>query len=108
LESANEAVRKVAAEMARAGGFEHVEAAFLELGKPDLEGAVEALVGRGVERIVVIPYFLTWGLHMERDISRLVQEISKRHNGLRVSMTAPLDGHPGLVAALVDRAREAD
>ena len=105
LESANNAVRSVAAEMGRAGGFEHVEAAFLELGKPDLDGAVDALIGKGVERIVVIPYFLTWGLHMERDIARLVGEISGRHNHLDVRMTPPLDGHPGLIAALVDRAR---
>jgi sirohydrochlorin ferrochelatase len=36
IESANEAVRVVAAEMARRGGFETVVAAFLEGGQPDL------------------------------------------------------------------------
>jgi len=107
IESANEAVRSVAADLARAGGFPHVEAAFLELGRPDLEGAVDVLIQRGVSSIVVIPYFLTWGLHMERDISRLVQRISHSHKDLHITMTAPLDGHPGLVAVLVDRARSA-
>src|SRR6266851_8819555 len=53
IETANEAVREVAARMARSGGHA-VEPAFLELGKPDLAGAVERLMARGVVRIIVI------------------------------------------------------
>ena len=107
VESANDAVRTVAVGLARAGGFLHVEAAFLELGQPDLQGAVNSLIQKGAGRIVVIPYFLTWGLHMERDISRLVEHISHSHKDLQVTMTPPLDGHPGLVSVLLDRARSA-
>jgi sirohydrochlorin ferrochelatase len=104
VESANEAVRKVAAELQRAGGFAAVEAAFLELGVPSLEGAADRLVKQGVDSIVVIPYFLTDGLHMERDLPPLMANISQRHNGLRIAATNTLDGHPGLVEALLDRA----
>jgi len=105
VESANDAVRAVAADLARAGGFAHVEAAFLELGRPDLEGAAYALVQAGVERIVVLPYFLTLGLHKERDLPRLIQHISNKYSNLQVIVTPPLDGHPGLVNVLLDRAR---
>lgn len=104
VEAANEAVRKVAAELQRAGGFDAVEAAFLELGVPDLEGAADGLAERGVDRIVVTPYFLTDGLHMDRDLPPLIEKISKRHSGLRIAATETLDGHPGLVQALLDRA----
>ncbi len=45
-----------------------VEAAFLELGRPSLEEAADLLVARGVRQIVVIPYFLTPGTHLERDL----------------------------------------
>jgi sirohydrochlorin ferrochelatase len=106
IESANEAVRNVAAEMARAGGFDHVEAAFLELGVPDLAGAVDRLAGRGVKRVAILPYFLTLGLHMERDLPRLAQEVAAKHPGVEVTVGKPLDGHPALAAILVDRARE--
>ena len=41
IEPANEAVRNVAAELARAGEFRYVQAAFLELGHPDLTSAVD-------------------------------------------------------------------
>jgi sirohydrochlorin ferrochelatase len=104
VESANEAVRKVAADLARSGGFYAVEAAFLELGVPNLEGAADRLVARGVDRIVVIPYFLTDGLHMERDLPPLLEKISQKYSGLRIAATDTLDGHPGLVQALLDRA----
>jgi sirohydrochlorin ferrochelatase len=105
IESANEAVRRVAADLARAGPFERVEPAFLELGQPDMETAAAALVEKGARRIVVLPYFLTWGLHMERDIQRLVDGITQRYKEVQVMLAPPLDGHPGLIAALVDRAR---
>jgi sirohydrochlorin ferrochelatase len=103
--SANEAVRSVAAEFARAGGLSHVESAFLELGEPDLPGAVDRLLAAGADRIVVLPYFLTLGLHMERDLPALIENISNNHSGLQIAVTEPLDGHPGLVQALLDRAR---
>jgi sirohydrochlorin ferrochelatase len=103
VESANEAVRTVAAELARAGDF-RVEAAFLELGTPDLAGAAARLVEAGVDSLTVIPYFLTLGLHMERDLPPLVESISRTYNGLRIAVTPPLDGHPALVQALLDRA----
>src|SRR5439155_22721967 len=68
IEAANEAVRATAAELARAGSLQHVEAAFLELGEPNLEEAVAKLAASGVERIIVVPYFLTLGIHLERDL----------------------------------------
>ncbi|MBZ5626759.1 MAG: CbiX/SirB N-terminal domain-containing protein [Acidobacteriia bacterium] len=105
IESANEAVRAVAARLARAGPFDHVEAAFLELGTPDLEGAVVQLAGRGITRMIVIPYFLTLGTHLERDLPTIVDRISHRHTDLELITTPPLDGHPALLQILLDRAR---
>lgn len=107
VESANEAVRTVAADLARAGGLQHVQAAFLELGRPDLEGAVALLAARGADRIVIVPYFLTLGLHMERDLPRLVSDISSKYNGLQITVTPTLDGHPALIELLVDRVKQA-
>ena len=106
IESANEAVRRAAADLARLGGYEHVEAAFLELGQPDLEGAVLRLADMGVQSILVIPYFLTLGLHLERDLPRIAQQIANKYKDLQIRVAPPLDGHPALVQVLVDRARE--
>ena len=105
VESANEAVRSVARDLVRASACDRVVAAFLELGQPDLETAAARLVEAGVERVVIIPYFLTLGLHMERDLPPLVERISNTYKGLLVEVTPPMDGHPALVNVLVDRYR---
>lgn len=106
IESANQAVRDVVAQMADSGRHA-VEAAFLELGQPDLAGAAGLLVERGAKRIVVIPYFLTLGTHMRRDLPRLVRAAAEAHGGIDMEITSPLDGHPALLQALLDRASDA-
>ncbi len=105
IESANEAVRAVTAQLKERAGLQAVEAAFLEGGRPDLRGAVEALSVHGVRSVVVIPYFLTLGLHLQRDLPRLVREIESAHPGLSIDVAPPLDGHPAMIDALLDRAQ---
>jgi sirohydrochlorin ferrochelatase len=107
IESANEGVREIAAGFARGGSFPHVEAAFLELGQPDLDGAVARLVNQGVRQIVVIPYFLTLGMHLERDLPALIRRLMGSYAGVEIRVTKPLEGHPALVEILLDRAGEA-
>ena len=104
VESANQAVRTVARGLVRSAGCEQVVAAFLELGVPDLEGAADQLAAGGVQRILILPYFLTLGLHMERDLPQLVERIVQKHSGLQIDVAPPLDGHPALVQILSDRA----
>lgn len=104
---ANAAVMRVSAAMQTAGNYPHVETAFLEAAKPDLADAVAALAARGIQRIVVLPYFLTLGIHLRRDLPRIVGELETAHPGLRIEVTDPLDGHPGLAQILLDRARSA-
>jgi sirohydrochlorin ferrochelatase len=105
VESANQSVRDAAAALACAGSLKHVEPAFLELGSPDLAGAVDRLACFGVGKIVVLPYFLTLGTHLERDLPRLIRDISLKYKDLDISSTPPLDGHPGLIEILLDRTK---
>lgn len=107
LESANDAVRAVAAEMARSAGYNAVETAFLEGGKPDLRGAIDLLAARGIDHVVVLPYFLTLGMHLQRDLPKLVKEILLVYPEMQIHVAPPLDGHPGMLEALLGRARDA-
>ena len=105
VEAANEGVRSVARDLAKLGSFSHVQPAFLELGRPDLDGAIAMLVRSGVDHIVVLPYFLTLGLHLERDLPQLVAAAQRAHPGIGIQATPPLEGHPALLTALLDRAQ---
>lgn len=107
IESANESVRRIAESVRRESGFDVVEAAFLGGGAPDLDTAVAALVEKGATRIVVVPYFLTLGLHLQRDLPGIVSRLARIHPGVEIRSTPPLDGHPALRTILHERARQA-
>jgi sirohydrochlorin ferrochelatase len=106
VESANEAVRHVAREMSAAGKYS-VVASFLEGGTPDLPTAIRTAAASGATRVVVVPYFLTTGLHLKRDLPELVRSAWEEHPSLCIEVTPPLDGHPALVGILLDRAASA-
>jgi sirohydrochlorin ferrochelatase len=101
--SANEAVRIIAADAARQGDWGLYETAFLEA-MPRLSDAVAKLAGAGAEEILVLPYFLTLGIHLQRDLPKIVDELEKEYH-LPIRVAPPLDGHPGLSRILVERAR---
>lgn len=107
IESANEAVREVVRQFESRGGFDLVETSFLELGKPGLEEAIATLVTRGAGRVIVVPYFLTLGKHLQRDLPRIVAGIQSIYKDVEIHVTPPMDGHPSLAAILADRAGEA-
>jgi sirohydrochlorin cobaltochelatase len=102
--SANAAVEAVARSLAEAGGY-RVEVGFLDPVHPTLPEAAARLVQDGVSRILILPYFLTLGLHLQRDLPRLAEAVAQAHPGVEVRMTEPLDGHAALVQILLDRAR---
>jgi sirohydrochlorin ferrochelatase len=85
-----------------------VEAAFLEQGSPNLAEAVTRLAARGASRILVVPYFLTLGLHLQRDLPRIVADIARIQPGVEIRVTPPLDGHPAMEQALIERARDGE
>jgi sirohydrochlorin ferrochelatase len=102
--SANDAVREVAAAAAAQGGWELYETAFLEC-FPRLEDAVANLVQAGAESVLVLPYFLTLGIHLQRDLPKLVTELEAQHS-IAIRVTPPLHGHAALSGILVARANE--
>ena len=107
IESANQAVREVARAAAARAGLELWQSAFLEGGSPDLAGAVAQLAAAGARRVVVIPYFLTLGLHLQRDLPRIVADLAGIYKETEIVCGEPLEGHPGLVEILAERARQA-
>jgi sirohydrochlorin cobaltochelatase len=103
VESANDAVRTIAAAAASAGQWAHWETAFLEAA-PLLPAAVDKLLAAGVDDILVLPYFLTLGIHLKRDLPAIANKLAADH-GITVRIAPPLDGHPALSQILVERAQ---
>ena len=96
----------MASETARRCGFSLWEPAFLEQAEPNLVAAVGLLVAKGAKKIVVAPYFLTMGIHLQRDLPLIVKEASRAHPHVEVACSPPLDGHAALVDILAARVAE--
>ncbi|MCU1329786.1 MAG: cobalamin [Bryobacterales bacterium] len=103
VESANDAVRQVATIAAAEGHWVYWETAFLEAA-PMLPAAVEKLLAAGVTDILVLPYFLTLGIHLKRDLPAIADKLAQQH-GITVRIAPPLDGHKALSQILVERAQ---
>ncbi|MBC7106857.1 MAG: CbiX/SirB N-terminal domain-containing protein [Firmicutes bacterium] len=98
------------AEMVRAElGLSHVEPAFMNPRslRQDLAGAVRVLVEGGVRRVVVVPVFLTNGLHLRRDIPAEVEKLRLTYPEVEFRVAGPLGCDPRILAVVLDRIREA-
>ncbi|HEY4682165.1 MAG TPA: CbiX/SirB N-terminal domain-containing protein [Candidatus Acidoferrales bacterium] len=104
---ANQTIARLAEEVARTSGYNYVRPSFLELGEPDLITAVAGARQAGIERVVVVPYFLTMGIHLRRDLPKLIEEVQRRFPEIEIRLAESLDGHPLMAHLVTERAREA-
>jgi sirohydrochlorin ferrochelatase len=67
-----------------------VEVAHMELAEPSISQAIRKCVERGASHIVVAPYFLSRGRHVQSDIPRLAEEAQAEHPGVQVQVAEPI------------------
>ncbi len=70
-------------------GVEVVGAA-LQFNHPTLEESVESLTIRGIQRIIIMPYFLFSGRHITEDIPRLVESLKRIYPEIQFTVAKPL------------------
>ncbi len=77
-----------------------VEAAFLEVSRPDIGEGYANLAGAGCTEIVVYPFFLFGGNHTRRDLPAALDEARERHPTTRWILSEPLGLHACVVEAV--------
>lgn len=107
IPEANNAARQVAAMVQEMTGFEIVEVSFRELHEPDIQSGIDACVARGAGRILLMPYFLFMGAHVQHDLPEEIEEAHKRHPGLIMEMGSHLGVHRKLAEVETERVNEA-
>lgn len=108
---ANDDLHAMAARFAAGGRYAIVEACFLELAEPDIAVGGARCVARGAARVLMIPYFLSAGVHLLRDLTTARDELSRRHPDVEFRLGPPLGPHPlldELVAARIDELGRGD
>ena len=85
-----------------------VEPCFLELAEPDISTGGDRCVELGATRVLMIPYFLSAGVHLRRDLTSACDELNRRHPGVEFVLGSPLGPHPLLDQLVAERIRELD
>ena len=104
--AANDDLHALAEELRGTGAYALVEASFLELAEPTIETAGRRCVEQGAERVILLPYFLSAGVHVKRDLQRHRDELATQFPGVDVRLAEPLGRHPLLREIVLQRARE--
>jgi sirohydrochlorin ferrochelatase len=107
-EEANADLAFVAAELRRRQGYALVEIAFLELALPPIDEGGARCVASGAERIILLPYFLSAGVHVQRDLAAARQRLATRYPQVDFRLAEPLGRHALLIDVVADRARAAE
>jgi sirohydrochlorin ferrochelatase len=104
--SANEDLHALATRLAARGDHPIVVACFLELAEPDIPTGGDRCVAQGATRVLMIPYFLSAGVHLRRDLTAAREELQGRHPGVEFRLGPPLGPHPSLDSLVAARIRE--
>ncbi len=106
VEEANQSVHNLARRIQEQGPYGYVRGAFLDVAQPNLDTAVAQAVEAGVRRVIVIPYFLTEGIHLQRDLPNLIAPLKRKYTDLEIGVGRSLDAHPLMTSIVLGRVRE--
>ena len=106
--AANDDLFHLAEVMRGRGRYAHVEAAFLELADPPIDAAGRRCAAHGVGRVVMLPYFLSAGVHVRDDLRRYRDALAAEFPAVAFVLAEPLGRHPLLVDVVAQRAEEAE
>jgi sirohydrochlorin ferrochelatase len=103
---ANADLDHVAAEMRRRGRFGFVQCSYLELTEPGIQAGGELCVAAGATRVVMLPYFLSPGVHVREDLTEARDELAAKFPTVQFSLAEPLGRHPLLIDIVAERASD--
>jgi len=91
----------------RQRGSPIVVASFLELAEPGIEAGGRECIERGAGQVVLVPYFLSAGVHVQRDLTEARERLARQFPETTFLLAEPLGRHPLLLDVVADRARAA-
>ena len=103
---ANADLEFVAAALRERGRYPVVTVSYLELAEPNIEGGGALCVAAGATDVILLPYFLSPGIHVVEDLTEAREKLSERFPQVRFVLSEPLGRHPLLVDVVEQRARE--
>jgi sirohydrochlorin ferrochelatase len=107
-QSANDDLHQLASRLSSERTYPIVEPCFLELAELDISAGGDRCVELGATRVLMIPYFLSAGVHLQRDLTAACDELNRRHPCVKFVLGSPLGPHPLLDQLVAERIRQVD
>lgn len=104
---ANADLEHVAAELRQRGRFDIVQPSYLELAEPDIPTGGAMCVAAGATDVVLLPYFLSAGVHARDDMAEARAAMAAAFPAVRFTLAEPLGRHPMILDIVEQRAAEA-
>ncbi len=102
---ANDDLRHVAGQLV-SRGHPIAVASFLELAEPGMIAGGRECVAAGAGVVVMVPYFLSAGTHVTRDLTAARDALAAEFPAVRFVLAGPLGRHPLLIDVVEERVRE--
>jgi sirohydrochlorin ferrochelatase len=106
-DEANDDLHEIVQQMRQQEKLALVEGAFLELAEPTIEASAARCVAQGAEHVILLPYFLSAGVHVRQDLATIRNKLVERFPPVEFRLAKPLGPHPLILQIVVERVREA-
>ncbi len=106
IPEANDAVHDIAAMVKKMTGYDIVEVSFREQHLPNIQQGIDNCVAKGAERVLLVPYFLFIGAHVQEDLPEEMAQARQRHPQVEFAMGRHLGVHRKLAEVVVERIAE--
>jgi sirohydrochlorin ferrochelatase len=103
---ANEDLVRLAALVAGQGHYQIVEVSYLELAEPSIPQGGRSCVDRGAHRVLMMPYFLSAGVHVVNDLEAVRTDLVRQFPDVEFVLCPHLGLHPLMANIVLDRLTE--
>jgi sirohydrochlorin ferrochelatase len=107
-EEANDDLHRLVSRFEERGEYAIVEPSFLELAEPDITKAGDRCVARGASRVLMVPYFLSAGVHLQRDLTAARDTLVRKYPEVAFCLGPALGPHPLLERLVLERIQQLD
>jgi len=106
-EAANRDLVKLAEMLRERKQFSIIEISYLELAEPTIPEGAARCVAMGANEVLMLPYFLSAGVHVQNDLEQYRLEFSARYPETSFRLCPHLGLHPLMLEIVLDRLNEA-
>ncbi len=103
---ANADLQQLAEQVRTTGGYAIVEVSYLELTTPTIDEGGRECVRQGATRVLMLPYFLSAGVHVVQDLEAARQALAAEFPHVQFRLCPPLGLHPLMTQIVLSRLQE--